>query len=259
MIAINIALFFPEQVVSLAKELNSLVRETYHNDPPATKSIITFEDDHIKQGHHPHVTLFQCFIERNNLNSFIDTVNPFFEEEEKRNKIFKDFHLERSNVISNNMGDNNYVLSLSVKVPHLEELRKFQTDLKKEIDKFIIKEEENNKEVLKEAFFKDSNDEYIEDGTLSYVLNFHKSKTNQRFHPHITVGVGQKSAIDHMILEEKLFAQQQQQEGNVNRKKKKKKSTSFTFSIDKIGICQIGNHGTCRDIIKLYGDEHLPE
>jgi 2'-5' RNA ligase len=82
----------------------------------------------------------------------------------------------------------------------------------------------------KQAFVTTRDEPDIAGSSLNYVRTFMSAQTGSRFNPHVTLG---KAHVD--------FLESLRREG----------FDAFEFGIDALAICQLGNHGTCRKILRL--------
>lgn len=80
------------------------------------------------------------------------------------------------------------------------------------------------------AFLTTRDEPTISASSLNYVRTFASERSGKRFNPHVTLGQAQVEFLESL-----------RREG----------FEAFEFDVDALAICQLGNHGTCRRVLRV--------
>lgn len=165
--------------------------------------------------HNPHVTLLQQFVLKKDLDKVYAAANSILKT--AKPTMWK-LDATRYYYIPN--GD----LGLAgIVVEPTENLRKLQNTMINAMAKYAVKNGTPS------AFFSTENGKDIQKALISYVINYPTIAANDKFNPHVTIGVGTKKNLD--ILLAQPFEK-------------------FTFSPTGISVYQLGTFGTARKELK---------
>jgi len=199
LIAINVLLTPDSKMGTHAKMMNQVVKENYPNG-------FAFDDSHT-----PHITLVQAFVTEADINAVTVAVNKAINEGPKL-----PIRLEAIGLETSKMGGIG-VLSFTIKKsPDLSQLAFV---VLKAVKPFA-------KNGGTKAAFVNTGKEEINDETVKYVAKFLTDKVEDKYSPHLTVGLAKEDFIK-KYREEKPFQ-------------------NFEFEAENVGIYQLGNFGTAR-------------
>jgi 2'-5' RNA ligase len=161
--------------------------------------------------HHPHVTILQQFVRKDDLDKVFAAANGVLAKERPRTwalKAFKYFFIPSPPVGL-----------AGIVVEPTEDLRRLQDELIKAIEPYTVKTG------TPAAFFSDQNGRDIQEALIEYVANFVTIAAGTHFNPHVTIGVGTEDYLNAMLAEP---------------------FEPFTFSVTGASVYQLGSFGTAR-------------
>jgi hypothetical protein len=168
--------------------------------------------------HHPHVSVLQRYVDSADLDPIYKTVGTVMANETPlrwKLEAFKYYYIPGGPI------------GLAGIVVHpTNELLSLQQKLIDAVGPFTVKTGSAS------AFFTTPDDPDINQPTIDYIAAFVPQATGAHFNPHVTIGV---DTVDHLntMLAEPFDA--------------------FTFSPAGASVYQLGNYGTARKALKLFG------
>lgn len=158
-IAVNVALALPAPLLQKVQSINSKIKQ----DNP-----LSFEFD---SSHIPHVTLYQVFVEKDQMDSLIEKLST-----QKREKI----ELEVKDLETSKLESAESIKLLNLDLKKTDQVLK----LHEEIRKLFLPH--RSEEGSQKSFYlsEDVNNQFIE-----YVKNFDSQSSAGNYSPHITLGL----------------------------------------------------------------------
>ncbi len=171
-LAINFVLLPPEGLVNKVAIANSKVKQ----DNPASFS---FDETHF-----PHVTLYQTFIEKNQLEKILATFSL---------QKFVSIELEVKDLDTSKLDEDESALLLSLVLKKTESIQDLQNKIKNIFSNFFTQEGTQQSFYLNEKV----NTQFID-----YVKNFDKDNSGENYSPHITMGIIKKLDKDELYFKQ---------------------------------------------------------
>jgi len=191
-IAIDIALLPSIEVIEKSIEINKILKGKNNRE------IILSKEDCL-----PHISLAMGCISKEDI--------PKIKEELMNITCkFKALKLKIPFIYSNEWQNGN--LGTSMEVKSTANLQRLHLEIMNAISKI------SKFDPIKEMFF---NPDEINDMTLDWTKRYSETSAFGKFHPHITLGIGEAEPLDKEI----------------------------NFISSKVAICQLGNNCTCRKVI----------
>jgi len=165
--------------------------------------------------HHPHVTMLQQFVRTDDLDKVYAAANAVLAKEKPRAwtlKAFKYYYIPDPPVGL-----------AGIVVEPTEDLHRLQDALIKAVEPYTVKTG------TPAAFFSEDGGRDIQKSLIEYVANFVTIAAGNKFHPHVTIGVGTDTYLNQMLAEP---------------------FPSFTFSVAGASVYQLGTFGTARKELK---------
>ncbi len=165
--------------------------------------------------HHPHVTLFQCFVRTEDLAKVYAAANKVLEGGSVKTlklTAFKHYYIP-----DKGLGLAGIVIEPTV------ELIKLQSDLIAAVAPFTVKT------AASAAFVTTPEDPVISPQLIQYIEVFVTEHAGTRFEPHVTTGLAPKDYLDQMLAEP---------------------FDKFTFSPNGAAVYQLGQYGTAAKKLK---------
>jgi 2'-5' RNA ligase superfamily len=165
--------------------------------------------------HHPHVTMLQQFVRTEDLDKVFAAAQAVFAKEKPKAWVLKAFKYYYIPSPPFGLG--------GIVVEPTPDLHRLQDALIKAIEPFTVKTG------TPAAFFSEDGGRDIQEDLIEYVANFTKIAADEKFNPHVTIGVAMETYLKEMLAEP--FA-------------------SFTFSPAAASVYQLGTFGTARKELK---------
>ena len=199
-IAIDVLLTPSEEMHTQALDLNRFMKQ----NNPAT---ITLDDNHI-----PHITLLQCFINKNDLPKVRRALHGLYED-------FKNDTLIAESLFYYKEKEESFAM---IAVEKNDRLVKLHEKIIALVKPFIVYNGNS------ESFVQNPDKSPIGESTLTYVPEFVEKHSYENFDPHITLGVAQRVLLD--SLAENIFK-------------------PIPFKATSISIYHLGDHGTAQKLL----------
>lgn len=209
LLAIDVLLEPDAKMVEKAQAVNARLRENYPQGYALDAS------------HAAHITLVQGFVRAKDLDAITGIVSSALAKEQPTEWQFKATGYEYSVW-------NGTAITL-LKVERSAELIRLEDAAVKAVQPFIVQGGTS------QAFVTDPDAPEINKQTIDWVTNFVPNATDEKFNPHVTVGVANEDFVKNLKAEP---------------------FTPFNFTVNHIAIYQLGNFGTARK--KLWTWNSLP-
>jgi hypothetical protein len=165
--------------------------------------------------HHPHVSMLQQFVRTDDLDKVFAAANAALAKAKSATwtlKAFKYYYIPAPPIGL-----------AGIVVETTDDLHRLQDELIKAVEPYTAKTGPPA------AFFSDKGGRDIQESLITYVANFVRDAANERFNPHVTIGVGREKYLDKMLAEP---------------------FPSFTFSPAGASVYQLGAFGAARKELK---------
>ena len=170
----------------------------------------------LDETHHPHITMLQQFVRRDDLDKVFAAANEVLIKEKPAAwtlKAFKYYYIPSP------------PLGLAgIVVEPTKDLHRLQDELIVAVKPYTVETG------TPAAFFSDEGGRDIQKSLIDYVASFVTIAAGTHFNPHVTIGVGTETYLNKMLAEP--FA-------------------TFTFSATGASIYQLGSFGTARKELKV--------
>jgi hypothetical protein len=169
----------------------------------------------LDETHHPHISMVQQFVRKDDLDKVFAAANAVFAKEKPTTwtlKAFKYYYIPAPPIGL-----------AGIVVEPTDDLHRLQDALIKAVEPYVVKTG------TPAAFFSDEGGRDIQESLISYVENFVRDAAGQRFNPHVTIGVGTEKYLNEMLAEP---------------------TPAFTFSPAGASVYQLGAFGTARKELK---------
>ena len=199
LLAIDVLLEPDAKMVEKAQAVNARLRENYPQGYALDAS------------HAAHITLVQGYVRAKDLDAITAVVSSALAKEQPTEWQFKATGYEYSVW-------NGTAITL-LKVERSAELMRLEDAAVKAVQPFIVQGG------TAEAFVTDADAPEINKQTVDWVANFVANASEEKFNPHVTVGVASEDFV---------------------KKLKSEPFMPFTFTVNHVAIYQLGNFGTAR-------------
>lgn len=198
--AIDVLLTPSEEMRAQAIELNGLMKQ---NNPETIK---------LDENHIPHITLLQCFINKDDLPKVNQALDGLYE-------IIKNETLQAESLFYYKEKEESFAMIAVSESPQLLKLHEKAIEL---VKPFIVYNGNA------ESFIQNPDDSAISESTVSYVPEFVEKHSYENFDAHISLGVAQRVLLD--SLAENVFK-------------------PISFKATSISIYHLGDHGTAQKLL----------
>jgi len=165
----------------------------------------------------PHITLLQLFVPTKDLDDVFKVVERTLSHIDISKFRLKALKYKYYPV--GKLGLNTIDIDTSEKIVH------FQENLIKAMAPYKVSGGTAS------AFFKTPKEPTITPETIKYVEEFELVATGENYTPHLTVGLASQSFLDDLLVNP---------------------YEQFSFTLTGLSICQLGNLGTCRKLLKRW-------
>lgn len=196
-IAVNIALLPDETMRTRARAVNARI---LHNYP----SGFALDERQV-----PHITLLQAFVKQSDLEAIWHEVRGLEVKRGLRATGF-DYYADSE------LGASGFDINLSTWLVEAHQ------QVAAAVAPFALPEGDES------AFVTTPDEPTIAEGSLNYVRAFFQAHAGDRYHPHLSLGIGQRDYLE--SLRREAFE-------------------PFDFAVEALAMYQLGNFGTCRKLL----------